>query len=655
MIPGSRHARMTAPRTSSKRDLGLRLVLILAIVVAVIVAFSPSFSAEWLQWDDNRNFTDNRAWRGLGAEQLNWMFTTRHMGHYQPLSWVTVALDHAVWGMNPKGYHLTNVVLHAATAVAFLFLAHRLLSIGMAARATPERLWIGAAFAALAFAIHPLRVESVAWITERRDVLAGLFFVLAVGAWVRYACADPEHRARWYLAALVLVLLSLLSKAAAIVMPALLLVLDVWPLRRWQADRRRALLDKLPLVALSVVFGWLAISAQGHAETALLSVEKHSFLHRAVQAAYGLVFYAWTTIAPVELSPIYEIPKDLLVARYLLPAAIAVAVTVALWLQRRRLPALACAWFAYAIILSPTSGVAQAGPQLVADRYSYFSCMPFALLAGGAVLSLRDRIGSSAWAAGAFVLVLLGAATYRQAHVWRTSEALWTHVTRLDPNSRNGINGLGSVRLLQYAAAPTQQEKARRLMEARELFQRGMRVASSPKFEFNYGVTLAEQAQYDQANREALLRESWEYMDRAMTKARASGVIETGWRFQYATALTRENRASEALPELLRVVDEWPYVPEPLRVLGLAYAQLEDWDLAAQYTERAAKLQPSEATLQVRLGIFRARAGQPDAARSALQRAIELCRASSNPADEATLRTAEKELAKLSSAGSPGD
>ena len=169
----------------------------LLIAFITFAAFLPALQNQFVSWDDDKNFLDNPHYRGLGWTQLGWMWTT-HMGHYIPLTWMTLGLDYLLWGMNPVGYHLTSLVLHAANAVVFFFVVHRILTLALPSPAEREHaLAVSAGFAALVFAIHPLRVESVAWVTERRDVLSGLFYLSAILLYLR-AC-EPEKRGReWY-------------------------------------------------------------------------------------------------------------------------------------------------------------------------------------------------------------------------------------------------------------------------------------------------------------------------------------------------------------------------------------------------------------------------------------------------------------------------
>ncbi len=254
----------------------LAVPAVLALVSFVV--FVPALEGGFLNWDDDQNFVDNPNYRGLGASQLRWMFTTFLMGHYIPLTWMTLGLDYVVWGMNPVGYHLTNLLLHAANAVLFYFMALRLLRASVPGGHADGSwaLTLGSGFATLLFAVHPLRAESVAWITERRDVLSGLFYLAAVVAYLRYCDgAVPEGRRtrKWYWASLGLFALALLSKAMAVTLPVILLALDVYPLRRFGgvggrrpwASSMAVVTEKLPFFLLSLAAGVTVLVALAHA------------------------------------------------------------------------------------------------------------------------------------------------------------------------------------------------------------------------------------------------------------------------------------------------------------------------------------------------------------------------------------------------------
>src|SRR5438132_10554539 len=185
------------------------------VALVTFVAFLPTLHNQFVNWDDVENFLDNPHYRGLGWIQLRWMWTT-HLGHYIPLTWMTLGLDYLLWGMNPLGYHLTNLLLHAANAVVFFFIVHRILTLALPGPAKRgHALAVAAGFAALVFAIHPLRVESVAWVTERRDVLSGLFYLSAILIYLR-ACEGGTRGRGWYWLSVAAVVGALLSKSMVV-------------------------------------------------------------------------------------------------------------------------------------------------------------------------------------------------------------------------------------------------------------------------------------------------------------------------------------------------------------------------------------------------------------------------------------------------------
>src|SRR3989442_9206471 len=236
------------------RDKSRAVSWLVPVLIALVTfaAFSPTLQNQFVSWDDDKNFLENPHYRGLGWTHLHWMWTT-HQGHYIPLTWMTLGLDYLVWGMNPLGYHLTSLLLHAANAVVFFFVVRRILALSLPSPSERDHaLAVSAGFAALAFAIHPLRVESVAWATERRDVLSRLFYLSAILVYLR-ACEREERGRGWYWAAVGLFACALLSKSMVVNLPIVLLILDVYPLRRlggfvgwWSAPLRRVSAGQIP-------------------------------------------------------------------------------------------------------------------------------------------------------------------------------------------------------------------------------------------------------------------------------------------------------------------------------------------------------------------------------------------------------------------------
>lgn len=424
------------------------------MAVVTAACFAPALGHQFITWDDPLNIVENVHYRGLAPSNLLWMFTNFRLGHYQPLTWLTFAVDYRLWGMDPAGYHLTNVLLHVANGVLVYLLALRLLPLaltsapGAATLTTPLRL--AAATAALFFAIHPLRVESVAWVSERRDVLSGFFYLLTVLA---YLCAQesgraPASRRRWRWASVLLLVLSLLSKAWGITLPIVLLVLDVYPLGRLGRDWRRLaplLREKIPYLVPALAATVLAGLAQ-RSGAEMTPWAEHDLVGRLAQAAYGLVFYIGKTLLPVGLAPLYplHLPLDPTEPRFAGAAVLVVAVTAAALATWRRWPWLLASWVCYAATVSPVLGLAQTGPQIAADRYTYLACLPLALLVGAAAVRLSRTQPRPTAALAAACLALLAALTVRQVGVWRDSQSFWNYALDVDPNNVNAYVNRGT-------------------------------------------------------------------------------------------------------------------------------------------------------------------------------------------------------------------
>jgi len=434
-----------------------------AVVAAAIVPFLPALSPEFVNWDDPGALLDNLHYRGLGPRQLVWMFTTFHMGHYMPLTWLSLGWDYVMWEMSAWGYHLDNLLLHAGAALIFYFLARRLLHAALErpSSALPRplppggdeqgetaiRLRLAAAAAALFFAVHPLRAESVAWITERRDVLSGLFYLAAALVYVKAVSEEPR-RVGMFWGSVALFTCALLSKSITVTLPLTLVVLDIYPLRRlggaagWR--RWHVWAEKLPFIVLAVFaagVAFLALAPLGNAR----SLAQMSPLVRLVLALYAEAFYLVKTVWPMSLSPLYGFPLDVTYFHLGLATAGNLLALAAVPFA----PALSATWAVYSLTLLPVSGIFHNGPQAVADRYSYLACLPWALWIGAAVAWRPRRgpaLGGVALALRALVvaaLLGLGALTWSQAGIWHDSIALWTHALKVNPDSRDAHGYLG--------------------------------------------------------------------------------------------------------------------------------------------------------------------------------------------------------------------
>lgn len=433
-----------------------------ALVLAVFASFAPALTNGFVNWDDDLNLTDNTAYRGFGWAELRWMLTTTHGGHWQPLTWLTFACDHALWGMDARGYHLTNLLLHAAsTVLVWLILQAILRRVADASESAIPHVATRVAarvalIGALLFAIHPLRVESVAWATERRDVLSGCFWLLALLAYLRATNASGDRSGRGHGLALAALALSLTAKAWGMTLPLVLLILDAYPLRRLARDPRAVLREKVPYAALAALAAGGAFLAQRQVPE-MRSFAEHGLAARLAQAAYGLCFYLVKTVLPFGLYPAYllEAPLDPTAPRYLAAIIAVVAITIGAVLVRKRRPWWLATWAAYVVIVAPVLGLAQTGPQLVADRYTYLALLPWTALATAALARAWSPARDRRLIAGASVatLFLLGALTFRQTRVWHDSERLWSHTLAHDPCNWVALANRGFARHQDQAAA----------------------------------------------------------------------------------------------------------------------------------------------------------------------------------------------------------
>ena len=436
------------------------------IFLLTFIAFLPTLQNGFVNWDDEANLLENLHYRGLGWEQLRWMFTTFHMSVYRPLTWVTLGFDYVVWGMDPVGYHLTSLAFHCANAVLFYLVALRLFALAVPAMdASQLPLRMAAGFAALFFSLHPLRVEPVAWGSGSDNLVAAFFSLPTVLCYLKAVTIFEYGQLhwRWMGVAWCLYGLSLLAKGTAVPLPLALLVLDVYPLKRlkvepqaWFEPRARHVWwEKVPFLLMAVPIAIFAVLAK-QSTGAVTSAANVNWLARSMQSFYGLAFYLWKTIFPWGFSPLYERPIGFnpWAGPLLLSAIVVLAVSVCLVWLRRSWPAGLTAWIYYVVILLPVVGVVTYGPQIVADRYSYFSCLGWAMLAGSTLLyfwklTVAGRLSRSTLILtnGLAGILLLGLAllTWKQTQIWHDSERLWKHALALDDNSSFAHNNLGLI------------------------------------------------------------------------------------------------------------------------------------------------------------------------------------------------------------------
>ena len=573
------------------------------VALATFIVFLPALRNGFVAWDDDKNFLTNPDYRGLGLSQLHWMWTTFHLGHYVPLSWMTLGLDYELWGMDPIGYHLTSQLLHAANAVLVYFLARRLLSSSLDAGLRSTTITFAAAVAGLLFAIHPLRVESVVWITERRDVLSGFFGLLTVLLYLR-AMDASETRKRWYAASVAAFICALFSKAIAITIPVVLLILNFYPMRRlggrrgWRSqDARRVYFELTPFVLLATTIALLSI-------VALEPPPQLSLQAKLAVSAYSLGFYLLKTLIPTNLSPVYEMPQhiDATAPRFLLSYAIVGAFIGATWIPRRRWPGAAAACLAFLAVILPMLGVIQNGPQIAADRYTYHAAPALAILAGGGLVWAERSVGSltTRWLVSG-LLVALGTLTWRQTHVWHDSEMLWTRVLALDDNSSVGHVGWANLLL-----------KKDRVDEAEAHATRAVAIAPDYAQAHNdLGVALARRGKLDEAANEYLRALS---IEPANDEARSNLGVVTARLGDYNHAIELFRQALAANANNADAHVNW----------GNALVRLGMPEDAIDHYRLALDIRPDDADAEHNWGVALAREGKLDDAVEHFRRALGL-------------------------------
>jgi Tfp pilus assembly protein PilF len=377
-----------------------------------------------------------------------------------------------------------------------------------------------------------------------------------------------------------------------------LLVLDAWPLRRWSWSRAFALVaEKAPMLALAAVFARIARFAQsGGALDTVASWSDHTLHERIAQAGYGLAYYPAKTLVPTHLLPLYELPHEMSLGepRWLVPMLAVIAVSAAAIALRKRVPALLPAWGAFALVVAPVLGFSQSGPQLVADRYSYLSCVSLTLLAGaGAALAMlrwpRVAVPLALAAFGA-----LAVATWRQAAVWSTPRNLWERAVELDPARPDNLMSLGALRSSQALAERDPARAVELLDQALDLHTRALKLSDDPRILRNlaqvHTALVRADPQHAQQHRLAAL----EFSRQALELAVARNKAEPEYRFDYGTDLINLGRFDEGLPHLRAYVAERPDRLLGWINLGCGLVMSGKADEGLRCLERACQLEPND-------------------------------------------------------------
>ncbi len=429
-------------------------IAILFLLLITITAYLPALRANFVNFDDDKYVIANpNLQAGLTAEGFKWAFNMGYQGNWHPLTWMSHMLDIALFGLNPVGPHAVNLLLHLANTLLLFFVLKRM----------TKSLWKSAFVAAL-FAVHPMHVESVAWVAERKDVLSTLFWMLTMWAYVRYTEAPAVKR---YAVVLLCFALGLMSKPTLVTLPIVLLLLDYWPMGRWSGVAWRRVKEKLPLFAMSAASCVITYLAQQRGETVRTFTEL-PFASRIENMLTTYVSYIAKMLWPAKLAVFYPHPISIPIWQALAAVVFLATVTILVMRSAQSRHYLLVGWLWYLIVLIPMIGLVQVGRQAMADRYSYVSFIGlFIMIAWGAsdLFSRRVSVSPGLRVIPYLAIVILAGCTWRQAGFWRDSVTLWTHTLAVTTGNNTSHYNLGNTyaELGMYAEAIEEYKNAIRI------------------------------------------------------------------------------------------------------------------------------------------------------------------------------------------------
>ncbi|MCH8820216.1 MAG: tetratricopeptide repeat protein [Acidobacteria bacterium] len=615
--------------TESSRS--AKWVAVLLLILATTITYFPVKDSEFIDLDDDVYVTDN-PWiqQGLNLQSISWAMTSLREGVWNPMTWISFMLDYQLFGLNPAGYHLTNLVLHLGSVLLLLGVLYRM----------TERFWPSLLVAAL-FALHPLNVESVAWVTERKNVLSTLFWMLSLWAYLEYLRKPVWQH---YVGIMGFLILGLMSKQMLVTLPCALLLLDYWPLRRlgdngkeFRVRLPHLVLEKVPLFAAVLGAGLLTLIA-AHTDDALPSLERLSLGVRLANAPLSYALYLKKMVWPMDLAVFYPHPGSTLS-----PLAVALAILVlagislGVWWGRKS-RYLVVGWLWYLGTLVPAAGLIQVGGQSMADRHTYIPAIGiFIMLIWGVAESAQAMRLRTAWLATASLglIISMMLLTRQQLGHWKDSITLFEHTVAVTEGNYLVHNNLGTA-LLERGNVDAAIENFSRVLEIRPHSDRGL-----------YNMALALRAQGE-------IEESAHYLARALqsnpSMAEAYnnlGIIliaqkrledaitlfkealEIAPRMEQAhnnlgTALISQGRVDEALVHFLKAVEFNPYKAKSYNNLGAVMDLQGRSEEALSYYQRALELSPTSVLTYNNMGKTYMDLGNLDQAATHFSEAIAL-------------------------------
>lgn len=586
----SNQLRVRKSRVRTSRDdarLTQEVVYIcIGLVIAICAIYWPVIGNGFVNYDDTNYITENvHVLNGLNWPDVKWAFSTQYTGYAHPITWLTHQLDYQLYGAWAGGHHLTNVLIHIANSILLFLLFWR----------TTRELWASAVVAAL-FAIHPLHVESVAWVAERKDVLSALFFLLTLHCYVAYAAKPGMSR---YLATLGCFVFGILSKPMLVTIPAVLLLFDYWPLRRLRFENDEVqprdnvswkilALEKIPFALVAA--GWSVLTLILQKEAGV--VGQQDITLRMANAVVSYSTYLWMTFWPHDLAVLYPYPTSLPWLKVIVSILILLGISAVCLARRRSSPHLLAGWLWYLGMLVPVIGLVQVGAQAHADRYTYLPQIGlwFALSwEVAALIRIRPLLRRFVPIGVGVIMVMLSACALHQTRIWRDSESLWEHALAVTSNNFVAHYNLGHVVGQQG-----------RYDEAVSHFNEVLRI-DPDLFDglINMGITLLAQGKTNEAI---------SYLNRAIEVQPRSGKAH----MQLALALVNQGRGDDALVSFRQAMELAPDDANIRTNLGLMLARQGKLSEAASQLDEALRLNPKSAEAHNNLGLVFLMAKEPE-------------------------------------------
>lgn len=587
----------------NKRDKILYFLVCVFLAAATVVVYRPVCNHEFVMYDDNTYVTENEhVKKGLTCENVRWAFTHSCASNWHPLTWFSHMMDVEIYGMNPGGHHFTNIVIHAADSV-LLFVVFEYMT---------GALWASAFIAAM-FALHPLHVESAAWVAERKDVLSTLFMIMTMGTYAVYVRRGGAAR---YISVLILFALGLMSKPMLVTLPFVLLLFDYWPLERarFGADdfesggitagvERRSLSylikEKIPFFAMSAISSVVTFIVQ-KTSGAMVPIEYFNLRIRTANAIVSYIGYIWHMLWPVKLAVLYPHPGDNMSAGTAVgSAAVLIVLTVCFVYFGTRRKYLLVGWLWYVGVLVPVIGLVQVGAQAMADRYMYMPMTGLLIIIAWSVWELSERLTGRKVILATLAAAVIFASTVltiRQIRYWKNSMILFEHTIAVSPEASDIRNNYAN--FLKDEGRYDEAIKNFRIVLAQK--------PNMAEPYYNLGNTFRKMDRIEEAieNYKKAIKFKPDFVEAY---------------YNLGTTSAQVGRLDEAFAAFQKALELKPKDAEILSGMGLLFAQKGQFDKAVEYYKKAIEADQEYVVARGRMGLALASLGK-------FEEALEQCR-----------------------------